>query len=346
MKFQEAIKETVLTHQPLRIMAKSVRNLFFPTSPEIELRRTITIEVSSVCDAKCIFCNYRLGYREKKIASLEWFASIARSSIAQGYKHLDLTSMGGEILTHKNVIEVFRIAKEVGFDTVSTFTNGIQLYRFDIEGLLTSGVDYLFISTPGFSDQLYESLFGVRKFSEFQESIRLLLDVHKKINSHVQIFFEPRTFLTKKELEQSMFYSTVIGRYIGEHVHLSEPLRVFDTWGGDITQRDMVGNMKVDWNPVKSIYPLRKVYPCERLYMVSVLANGDVRLCNCRYDSSIETERDSLYIDSLSKYEHLEALMTHNSDKIKKIRKDFVHGKLPQLCEKCPFYVPVEYIEG
>ena len=33
-----------------------------------------------------------------------------------------------------------------------------------------------------------------------------------------------------------------------------------------------------------------------RLVSIGVFANGDVRLCNCRYDKTIETEEDSLFI--------------------------------------------------
>jgi hypothetical protein len=300
--------------------------------------------VSSICDAKCIFCNYRIDYREKKLASLEWFTAVARSSIALGYRHLDLTSMGGELFTHKNAVEIIRAAKEAGFETIATFTNAIQLHRFDIDKLLTSGINYLFISTPGFSEELYEQVFGVHKYSDFKKSVEILLATHQRLNSSVEIFFEPRTHLTKKKLQSSKFYTGCIAHYVGEKIHFSRPLRVFDTWGGDITGRDLIKNMKIDLNPLKSLAPLKKVYPCERLYMVGIHANGDVRLCNCRYDSSIETQRDSLRIDSLASGENLEALMQRNDAKIKKVIRDFVSGALPTLCQKCPFYVPVRYI--
>ena len=343
MRLLQAIKEIVLSHQPSRIVAKSVRNLFFPAILKSDLRRTISIEVSSVCDAKCIFCNYRFDYREKKIASLEWFTSVARSSIALGYRHLDLTSMGGELFTHKNAVEIIRAAKDAGFETISTFTNAIQLHRFNIDKFLTSGISYLFISTPGFSDDVYRQLFGVHKYSDFKKSVEMLLATHQRLNSTVEIFFEPRTYLTMKELQQSEFYSTCIARYLGERIHFNRPLRVFDTWGGDITGRDMINDMKIDLNPLKSLAPFKKVHPCERLFMVGIHANGDVRLCNCRYDSSIETKYDTLRIDSLASGEDLEALMQRNDAKIKKVRRDFVNGRLPTLCEKCPFYIPVRY---
>ncbi len=341
MKIYVATREFCLSHQPLRIIAKSVRNLFFPTTPRIDFQRTISIEVSSICDAKCIFCNYRFNYREKKRASLQWFISVARSSIALGYRHLDLTSMGGELFTHKDAIAIIRAAKEAGFETISTFTNAIQLHRFDIDELLASGINFLFISTPGFSDDLYQQLFGINGYCDFKKSVELLLTAHQRLRSSVQIYFEPRTYLTKRELQNSEFYSEFISRYIGRQVHLDLPLRVFDTWGGDITQRDMIKTMKIDHNPLKSLAPLKKVHPCQRLFMLGVQANGDVRICGCRYDSSIGTINDSLQIASLALGEDFEAFAQRNDAKIKEIRRNFVNGRLPSLCKKCAFYVPM-----
>jgi hypothetical protein len=339
--FREHIEDIVLGHQPPRFIAKSVRNIFFPSKPRIDLRRVITVEVSSICDAKCIFCAYTLDLREKKLASLEWFTSVARSSVALGYKHIDLTSLTGELFTHKNAIEIIRAAKKAGFETVSTYTNGLQLHRFDAEQLLSSGINYLFISTPGFSEELYESVFGVRRYADFKKSITQLLETHKRLRSSVHICFEPRTFLKMKQLQESDFYKSFIAHYINDRVQFNKPLRVFDTWGGTIGVNDMMGGMKIDRNPLKSIAPLKKVHPCERLYQVAVQANGDVRLCNCRYDSTIETEHDSLRIDSLSHHHDLEALMAQNAEKIRLVRTNFVNGKLPELCKKCSFYTPV-----
>jgi hypothetical protein len=337
------VKDIILSHQPTRFIAKSVRNLFFPSVPRVDPRHIIAIEVSSVCDAKCVFCNYKSGYRKMNIASLEWFESIARSSVAFGYRHLDLTPLTGELFTNKNAIEIIRAAKKAGFETISTFTNAIQLHRFDIDGLLLSGINHLYISTPGFSDELYESVFGVRKYQEFKKSIMQLLEAHRRLNSTVEISFEPRSYLTKNKMQRSEFYSNFIAGFVGEKIYLSDPMRVFDTWGGDITRRDMIGTMKLDWNSLKSIYPLKKSYPCERLYQVGVQVNGDVRLCNCRYDSSIETERDSLRIDSLKNHPDFESLMKHNAEKIRLVRENFRNGILPALCKKCPFYSPVQF---
>lgn len=335
------IKNWVLSNQPQRVIAKSVRNIFFPKRLNDFVVKTISIEVSSICDANCIFCNYKFGYRAKKTLTLDDFRSIAESCVALGYENLDFTSLAGELFTNKNAVEIIRCAKEAGFKHIGTYTNGILIHRQDVEALLRSGINVLMISTPGFTKELYEELFDVNKFGDFQKSVDILLQTHKRIDSKVQIVFEPRTYLTLEEMKENQFYKDHIAPYVNDRIWMNEPLRVFDTWGGDISKKDLVRNMKIDRNPMKSIYPLKKVYPCERLYTVGVHANGDVRLCNCRFDSSIETEKDSLYIASLNKYKNMQELIRENADKIETIRDDFTKGNLPGLCRKCPFYAPV-----
>jgi MoaA/NifB/PqqE/SkfB family radical SAM enzyme len=119
---------------------------------------------------------------------------------------LDLTSPGGELFMHKDAIEIIKTAKDVGFKHIGTFLNGILIHRFSAEDLLTSGIDALLISFPGFTADIYQEIFGVMKFDEFRKSIVELLETHKKINSEVFIIFEPRTYLTLKKIKESVFY--------------------------------------------------------------------------------------------------------------------------------------------
>jgi hypothetical protein len=80
------------------------------------------------------------------------------------------------------------------------------------------------------------------------------------------------------------------------------------------------------------------------LYTLGILANGDVRMCNCRYDSSIETEKDPLFIASINHYATLGQLLEEHGQKIERVVEGFISGHLPVLCRRCPFYIPVRKI--
>jgi len=335
----------LLKIQPFRFALKSIRNVFFPNKFNGALEKTINIEVSSICNAKCIFCPYRLSYRSKKLMPTNEFRKIAESAVKLGYENLDLTSPSGEFFIRNDALEIIRIAKQVGFKHVGTYTNGISLYKFEAKELLESGIDAILVSFPGFEDDnVYESVFGVKQIQSFKRSITALLETHRRLKSNVCVIFEPRTYLTLEQIKESEFYECFVSKFVSNKIRISEPLRVFDSWGGEIKKKDLIKGMKVDINPIKSIHPFKKVYLCCRLLYVGVLANGDVRMCNCRYDSTIETEEDSLFIDNLRNYGSLYDLILKNENRIKRIRSNFIHGNLPELCKKCPFYNPVEFI--
>lgn len=331
------------SEQPYRFFGKSINNLFFPFKDEINVRNTINIEVSSICDLKCIFCIYHLGYRKNQTMVPEEFGKLAKSAVNLGYDNLDLTPPSGELFLSKNAVEIIKIAKESGFKHIGTYTNGVSLHNHNLDELLRSGIDVIIISFPGFGKSYYQEICKADKFEEFAKSITRLLEIHKKINSQVIIVFEPRTYLSIKQIKESDLYCNFVSKYISDIMFVREPLRVFDSWCGEIKEKNLVRGMKVDINPIKSIYPLKNTYPCIRIFAMGVLVNGDVRLCNCRYDKTIGTEKDSLIISNVYNYKNLEELIKENDEKIRKMRSDFCNSKMPVLCKKCPFYRPVKF---
>lgn len=339
---KELIKNCLYTNRPLRFFLKSTRNIFFPKKYNPEISKTISIEISSICNARCIFCNYRFGYRTPKLMPITEFTKIVESCVQMGYENLDLTSMGGEFFTNRDAVDFVEAGKNAGFKHIGLFTNGLLIHRFNIDKLLQSGVDVLLISFPGFSKELYRQIFNIDSFDDFKQSVELLLKSHHRLNSNVIIIFEPRTYLTKKQIEKSEYYNKAILPYLSDHIIMKEPLRVYDTWGGDINQSDLINGMKLDINPVKSIYPFKKVFLCCRIVMPGILANGDVRLCNCRYDATIESDKDSLYVGNLNNYKNFEDLIRKNEAKVYEILSDFINGKMPALCRQCPFFDPID----
>jgi sulfatase maturation enzyme AslB (radical SAM superfamily) len=92
--------------QPFRIFALSCRNLFFPHETRVQDSKSIGIEVVNICNCKCIFCAYRLGYRKKVFMTTEVFKDIVESAVKLGYENLDLTPLSGEFFIHNNAVEL------------------------------------------------------------------------------------------------------------------------------------------------------------------------------------------------------------------------------------------------
>ncbi len=329
--------------QPYRFLGKSIRNLLFPSKDENYLRKLINIEVSNICNVKCIFCIYRFDYREKRVMSVEDFRKLSKVAIDLGYENLGLTPLSGELFTNRNAIEMIKIAQNVGFRNIGTYTNGILLHHHNVEELLTSGINVIVISFPGFCREIYREIFQADKFEEFKESVTLLLETHKRNRSEVTIIFEAKSYLTLNQIKEQDFYKEFISKFINDTVSICEPKRIFDSWCGEIKQKYLFKGMKVEINPIKSIYPLKKPYPCMGMFTFGVLVNGNVRLCNCRGDMKMGTEKDSLFIGNVYNYRDLKELLHENKGKIEKIRFEFCNGKMPVECKLCSFYLPVKF---
>jgi hypothetical protein len=271
---------------------------------------------------------------------VETFRKNAKDCFELGYKRLNFTSMGGELFIHPQAIEIIKIANAVGFEYIDVYTNGILLNKFDMNDLLTSGLTSLKISFPGFDQNEYKLVYGVDKYDDFISSLLQLLETNYLSKNPINIILEPRSRISLDEIYQNNTYITLISKYVPKYVTINKPILRYDSWGGEIKQSDLPKGLKLEINPIKSIYPLKKVNLCSRLVDFAILANGDVRLCNCRYDSTIETEEDGLFIENLSNYDSIESLLLSNSQKIEKIKTDFIHGKLPKLCHGCTFYTP------
>ncbi len=319
---------------------KIARNLFFPFPPPYSLKSTVLIEISSNCNAKCIFCNYRMSYRTRSIISVEQFTKIAKSCVAGGFQFLNLTSAGGENTLNPEFVDIIIAGKKAGFKYIGTYTNGILLHRFDPGKLLTSGINEIAISFPSFEPEYFKSIYGVNAFNDFRKSIEGLLTEHARTDSSVKIIFEPRTLLNEEELRNAPFYKTFVRGFLNDRITIIEPLRVFDSWCGAIKQKDLLPGMRLARITRKSI-PFKRIYLCNRMFPFSILCNGDVRFCGCVYDSTVETENDPLYVDSLKNHCDFNELMKKNKEKIKQIRIDFINGRLPSLCRKCTLYTPV-----
>lgn len=229
---KQSIKEFLTSTQPFRFVGKSVRNIFFPyVSPRVEPSE-LFVELTSICNAECVFCNYRFGHRAKEKMALEKYESIIKSAYDMGYRRLNLTSMGGELFVHDKALEAIEMARAVGFETIETYTNGILLNKLDIKRLLNSGITTLKISFPGFDRQIYKDVYGVDRFEEFEKSLMMLLRIHNELNSNVKIVLEPRSPMSMDELMSSEYYRKNIASYIKNIVYMNKPIVRYDTWGG------------------------------------------------------------------------------------------------------------------
>lgn len=100
--------------------------------------RTLYIEVTLRCNAKCDFCSY---WHQPKMSELEEYESVVRK-----IKPLSVIITGGEPLVRKDLDIVIRGIKREKPLIISLLTNGYLLNTQKAEALLESGLDTISIS--------------------------------------------------------------------------------------------------------------------------------------------------------------------------------------------------------
>ena len=102
------------------------------------------VEITNICNMRCSFCH---GHsRKMRQLTREEFAHILHQ--LQGQTDYVYYHLMGEPLTHPNLPEFLRMAKEQGFKSVIT-TNGTLLHKV-LPGLLEAGLHKLSISLHSF----------------------------------------------------------------------------------------------------------------------------------------------------------------------------------------------------
>lgn len=288
---------------------------------------TLGFEPSNICNAKCVFCAYRKTNDKKVNMTFDDFKKYIDEFKVMGGKSIWLTPVVGEALVDPKVFEKIEYAKTKDL-LVQLYSNGTLLnFNGNYKKLVDSKIDTLAISLSDMDYKIEAKNFGIDENlakSKF-EGIRNLLEYNKEKNGIKNISLSFRSSRKPYEIMRSKDFLDLRKKYNFEYNFLLG----YDNWGGSIENKELRGIMQL-----KSPVTYRK-YPCIRLYnAVTILSNGNVRLCACRLKTTTD---DDLVVGNI-KTDTLKNIL--ENDKVNTIRKDFVNGKYPEVCKGCSFYEP------
>ena len=133
----------------------------------------IQVEVSSYCNASCIYCPhcaFRTNW-QNRFLSLEAFRNLIP---AFGKTYLVYLQGWGEPFTHPQFFEMLQIAKKAGC-RVGTTTNGALLNRESIEKIVSQGLDVIGFSLAGV-DQKNDQ---IRKGTHIQKVLLCMEEIQR-----------------------------------------------------------------------------------------------------------------------------------------------------------------------
>lgn len=290
------------------------------------------IETSNICNADCVFCTYRYDKRKKKIMDMVDYESIVTEYRESGGRILNFTPYAGEVFTDKNFLDKVKVAHNLGFDEVNTYSNVTLIDKFGIDNILNSGLTYIAISTSPLEEQTYKKIFQSHLYKKMLANlVELLKRFHEVENKTVRkILVSFRSDRALSEVQKMDDYK-LIEPYIHGEVKV-DCMQTYDSWMGMIKEDDLLPGMAI-----KSA-DFEKPLPCDRLYMLKVTSNGKIRACGCRYDYSKDV--DDFYIGHTKDMSLKEA---YNSQKLTDLKKSFVDGSPPDECSGCSWYESFRY---
>ncbi len=171
----DEIKKLTAKHSCL----KEKLNLTIKESPILPVDNTATpkeihtyIQINSVCNQKCVFCNRPPEGDKKIVVKLEEIKKrIKEASINPGAKRIIFT--GGEPLLYPNLSEAVHWAKKYGF-TTEIQTNGTFLNIKKLSELKKTGLDIINFALHSHKKNISNKLRGVNfGFEEIVNNLRL-----------------------------------------------------------------------------------------------------------------------------------------------------------------------------
>lgn len=300
----------------------ALRHTFVP----LQVPQCLPVQVSNICNANCVFCQYSLNIDKKCTMPFELFKTIADDFYKErkdGIIHFIGSS--GEIYTDKNIIEKIAYAKNLGLKVYIT-TNGTLFHKWNlVERTLNLYPERIYISTPGFSPDAYATIFGVTNYHDFFPALINLFQYKEKHCPQTHIAFGFRSNRTYDDVVNDDDYKKHVKYFVDNKIIFNELNRFeFDSWSGQIFNKACSKINIVDHNNNSSL--------CKKLYspQLSILVDGSLKLCGCTY---IQTEYDSMVIGNLKSQTISECL---RKESIHTLFKNYLLNKrIPEICRKC-----------
>ncbi|MFH1414799.1 MAG: radical SAM protein [Elusimicrobiota bacterium] len=144
----------------------------------IDLPRQYWIEITNICNLKCITCPSAYGLeREKQMMDMETFAK----AIDQIYmtKPRIVLHVAGDPLLNSNLFKMIDYAKRKGC-WVGIHTPAVMLDDSMANKILDSSLDFISFSVDGCSAEVYEKIRVGAKFEKVKSQIEAFLDLREK----------------------------------------------------------------------------------------------------------------------------------------------------------------------
>jgi len=234
--------------------------------------RTVRIETTNACNAKCIICPHRKMERPVSYMGYALYEKIIDECSRYNCRSIHLHNFG-EPLLDKNLAERVRYAKQKGIKRVAIFSNGLLLTAENANKLIDAGLDQIKVSFDGSTKEEFERIRFPLKFDKIVNNVKELVKIRNLKKSPLKIKVACCSTSDKDETMRSL-ENCVDGFSFGKVHNWTDS-------GMDHAEKSSI----------------RK--PCSRVWQTfTVLSNGTVALCCLDYEGHVilgDVNKTSIY---------------------------------------------------
>lgn len=292
-----------------------------------------SVEISNVCNLKCVFCGYQKYEGKFNIVSQIEFQNRIDQVAKITDWNISLTPLTGDVFTDKGLFEKLNyIENHPGIKSFGLTTNFTLCSHDDISKLLKlKKIRNLKISIYGHDSESFKAITKSNTYKKLVSNLEYLknnindlkFDLDLAYRSYMNFNFKNEEFQSKildltYEIEKK---SNFVKK--SRHVH-------YTNWGGTVTPLD-IGNLDIILKDARKSY---KNGPCNRLYSFLISANNEVVLCACR-----DTHR-YMTIGNLNN-SSLKEIISLDNPEYKKWISDQEKNIFEGPCKACDMYEPI-----
>lgn len=291
-----------------------------------------SIEVSNVCNFKCVFCGYQKFNGKFNIKKLETFEKNIDQVLKFTDQNITLTPLTGDVYSDKgfnnklNYLENHPKLNKFGFTTNFTLCNFI-----DIEYLLSlKKIDHIKISIYGHDEDSFKKITKSNTYNKLISNLKYLSQRLESLNFNLDLAIRSYMDFNFEKYKETELISIINNMEKKSNKVKKSQHYHYTNWGGTVNKSD-IGDLDIILKDAKHSY---KNGPCNRLFSFLISANNEVILCACR-----DTHR-YMNIGDLNKMK-LSEIISLDNPKYKKWIDDQKNNYFEGPCKECDMYEPI-----
>ena len=135
--------------------------------------KNMLVELTNICNHKCIFCNYKGMKREKKLCDKDFMKKVIQDAYLEGVREIGFYLIG-EPFVYPEFAEIVSFCKEKGFSYIYVTSNGALATPERLKPVIEAGLDSIKSSINAATRKTYANVHGKDDFDQVKSNVEWL----------------------------------------------------------------------------------------------------------------------------------------------------------------------------